>query len=296
MRKIESSGLDLNLLIALRSLLKHNQVAAAAHECGVTPSAMSRSLTRLRKAFGDPLLTSVGRSLKPSNRALALVDELDEVLRRIDQLSRPVGFDPLTSDRAFRIACTDYEASVLLRPLVAQLRDKAPRVRLHLFNGGDLGVGVLQDRTAEVAILSPDGHYPWAKRRTLLREEFITLIPKSALPLTRKSYLALPHAVLATDEPEPNPIDALLDKPRRHIACRARSFAMAIELACAGHWAANVPVRLIRDVVLPDHMCLSKPVMPLPSFEVSMFWHVQTDKDVGLQWLRQCIVELAASR
>lgn len=52
MRKIEASGLDLNLLVALQMLLKHSQVSAAAIACGVTASAMSRSLARLRQALG----------------------------------------------------------------------------------------------------------------------------------------------------------------------------------------------------------------------------------------------------
>jgi len=295
MRKIEAVGLDLNLLIALQMLLRHNQVAAAAVACGVTSSAMSRSLARLRLAFADPLLTPVGRALAPTNRALELMPELEDILRRIDRLSSPSTFDPMRSGRAFRIACTDYETTTLLLPLVQQLCDIAPGVRLHLINGGDLGVNSVQDQTAEIALLSPDGEYPWAKHKMLLRESFMSLVPKTALPLTRKGYLELRHVVLATGEPEINPVDALLDKDRRQIACRAQSFTTAIDIACAAHWAFNVPERLIRHVPLPEHMCLIKPVITVPEFEVGMYWHIQTDKDPGLRWLRSCIAGVAAS-
>jgi DNA-binding transcriptional LysR family regulator len=292
MRKIESTGLDLNLLIALQMLLKHSQVAAAAAACGVTPSAMSRALRRLRLALGDPVLTPVGRALVPTTRALALMPELDEILQRISQLSGPSVFDPHKSQRAFRIACTDYEITVLLAPLMRQLRCSAPGVRLHLLNGGDLGVGSLENQVAELALLSPDGNYPWAKRRILLRESLMTLVPKSALPLTRSSYLDLHHVVLATEEAEPNFVDERFNSHPRHIACRVRSFASAIELACAAQFAFNAPARLIKGMQLPDHMAVVEPVIPIPEFEVAMYWHTQTDKDPGLQWLRSCIAAI----
>ena len=295
MRKIEASGLDLNLLVALQMLLKHSQVSAAANACGVTASAMSRSLARLRQALGDPLLTPVGRDLVPTSRALELMPELDDILRRISQLSNPAVFDPHSSERAFRIACTDYEITTLLVPLVQQLSESAPGVRLHLLNGGDLGVGGLENKVAELALLSPEGTYLWAKRKLLLRESFLTLLPKSALPLTKDRCLNLHHVVLATGEPEPNPVDAGLSQHQRHIACRARSFASAIELACAAHWAFNVPARLIERMQLPQHMCVVKPVIEVPDFDVAMYWHTQTDKDPGLQWLRGAIAALASS-
>lgn len=47
---------------------------------------------------------------------------------------------------------------------------------------------------------------------------------------------------------------------QRHIACRASSFASAIELACAAHWAFNVPARLRHEMQLPQHMSVVKPV------------------------------------
>lgn len=292
MRKIDALGLDLNLLIALHHLLQHRQVAAAASACGVTPSAMSRALTRLRAAFDDPLLCAVGRTLVPTSRALVVGPELAEILQRVQALNAPTLFDPATSDRVFRIACTDYEINVLLAPLVKRLRLVAPGLSFHLLNGGDLGVDSVQG-DAELALLSPDGIYPWAKRRPLLREQFKTLVPKAALPLTQKRYLGLQHVLLATGEAVANPTDATFGMHQRKIACRARSFSSAIELACAGHWAFNAPQRFLKNMSLPDHMTVVQPTLAIPDFDVAMYWHPKEDKDPGLQWLRQRIVEVA---
>ena len=54
---------DLNLLTALDALLTEASVAAAARRLRLSPSAMSRTLARLRAATGDPLLARAGRGM-----------------------------------------------------------------------------------------------------------------------------------------------------------------------------------------------------------------------------------------
>ncbi|WP_158696597.1 LysR family transcriptional regulator, partial [Cronobacter malonaticus] len=51
---------DLNLLFALDVLLAEKSVAAAARRLNLSASAMSRTLSRLREATGDPLLVRAG--------------------------------------------------------------------------------------------------------------------------------------------------------------------------------------------------------------------------------------------
>ncbi|RRQ75808.1 LysR family transcriptional regulator, partial [Streptomyces griseofuscus] len=63
---------DLNLLFTLNALLSEGSVAAAARRLQLSPSAMSRSLARLRQVTGDPLLVRAGRGLVPTPRALEL--------------------------------------------------------------------------------------------------------------------------------------------------------------------------------------------------------------------------------
>ena len=53
--------IDLNLLTALDVLLAERSVTSAAKRLGLSPSATSRTLARLRTATGDPLLVQAGR-------------------------------------------------------------------------------------------------------------------------------------------------------------------------------------------------------------------------------------------
>ena len=79
---------DFNLLLTLDVLLSEGSVAGAARRLRLSPSAMSRALSRLREVTGDPLLVRAGRSLVPTPRAIelrsqvgALVDGANAVLR-----------------------------------------------------------------------------------------------------------------------------------------------------------------------------------------------------------------------
>ena len=56
-------SVDLNLLVVLDALLTERNVSRAGQRIGLSQSAMSAALSRLRDLFGDPLLIRVGREL-----------------------------------------------------------------------------------------------------------------------------------------------------------------------------------------------------------------------------------------
>jgi DNA-binding transcriptional LysR family regulator len=80
---------DLNLLITLDVLLAEGNVSRAAKRLHLSPSAMSRTLTRLREATGDPLLVRAGRGLVPTPRALKLRDQVGRIVEEATEVLRP---------------------------------------------------------------------------------------------------------------------------------------------------------------------------------------------------------------
>ena len=80
---------DLNLLVALDVLLADGSVTGAARRLGLSASAMSRTLARLRAATGDPLLVRAGRGLVPTPRAAELRDRVHELTRDVQAVLRP---------------------------------------------------------------------------------------------------------------------------------------------------------------------------------------------------------------
>jgi DNA-binding transcriptional LysR family regulator len=82
---------DLNLLIALNALLSEGSVSRAAERLGLSESAMSRTLARLREATGDELLVRAGRAMVPTPRALALRERVKELVEEASAVLRPAG-------------------------------------------------------------------------------------------------------------------------------------------------------------------------------------------------------------
>lgn len=124
---------DLNLLVACEALLTERSVTRAAKRLNVTQSAMSAALKRLRAAFQDELLVQSGRSMIPTPNAQALAPRIGEAIRDLRGLiSAGTVFDPATSRRRFRIAASDYIATVLLVPLMAKLGVGAPGVSMDI--------------------------------------------------------------------------------------------------------------------------------------------------------------------
>ena len=126
-------GFDLNLLLAFDVLLEERSVTKAARRLNVTQSAMSASLKRLRDALGDPILLQHGKTMVPTPHGLALAPDVALSIAGLRRLIQPSGvFDPATSSRVFRIAASDYIATVALAPLLQELEREAPALKLEI--------------------------------------------------------------------------------------------------------------------------------------------------------------------
>src|SRR5687767_12331852 len=104
--------LNLNLLLALDALLTTSSVTRASEQMKVTQSAMSGSLSMLRTYFNDPLLVPVGKKLYRTTLAEQMAEPLRAVLSELEALAamKP-GFEPISSQRTFRIMASEYGVS-----------------------------------------------------------------------------------------------------------------------------------------------------------------------------------------
>src|SRR5262245_60969007 len=132
MHVVQLSGVDVNLLVPLHALLETKSVARAARQIGLSPSATSHALARLRALFGDPLLVRAGRQLVRTPRAEALQERCRHAVESLhDVFADDLTFDPKTMKRAFRVATTDHVQLMLLRSVDRLLATEAPGVDLY---------------------------------------------------------------------------------------------------------------------------------------------------------------------
>jgi DNA-binding transcriptional LysR family regulator len=118
---------DGGLLLIFRELLLRRRASAVAGQLGLSPSAISHALTRLRDAFGDPLFIRRSHGLEPTQRALELGPQIEQLIKLLGAaVGGDNGFDAGESHRRFRIVCPDHIASMLGGPLAAAFGREAP--------------------------------------------------------------------------------------------------------------------------------------------------------------------------
>ncbi len=156
---------DLNLLLALVALLEERNVTAAAERLGITQSAASRALARLRRQFDDPILVRAGGGMVPTERADAMKGPLQAVLDDLGTLLA-IGHDvdPRAIDREFRISSDDYPLVALPDGALDRLQHDAPGARVRvlppsaddevLLAGGELDLALHRGRVAAAGVVS----------------------------------------------------------------------------------------------------------------------------------------------
>lgn len=128
----ELAKIDLNLLISLQVLIEEGNVSRAAERLHITQPAMSKTLSRLRLLFDDPLFTRASHGMQPTPRAEELAQNLSEVLSGISQLVSRTEFDPATAQGEISFALSEYIGVTLLPALAKRLQSQAPHLNIRV--------------------------------------------------------------------------------------------------------------------------------------------------------------------
>jgi len=290
-------GVDLNLLLVLQALLEERHVTRAATRLGLSQSATSHALSRLRELYGDPLLVRAGRELTLSPRAERLLPRLSQGL---DELGAAVAdepaFDPRTARHHFKLGSSDYGQVVLLPRLLARLARDAPGVEISV-NGDSHLPELLESGEIDLAV-TPSSIPRSLQTRTLFTEDFVCMVKRrSALArgkLSLSRYLAARHVVVAPSGTPGSLVDNVLSQRglSRQIALRVPNFLVAPIVVSAADYINTGPARLARHLAEVYPLTLLPPPLPLPDFEIKLTWHARLDHDPAQRWLRQVILDL----
>lgn len=194
-------GLDLNLLVALETLLTEKNVTRAAQELHLSQSATSCALTRLRSHFGDELLIPVGRRFILSNRAEALLPVVRSILAQVDQqVIRDDRFDPATASQLVKIMVSDYVSLTVLQPGLAQISRNAPRLRFEIVPVDTQPSLAIETHSVDI-LIAPEPFASALHPKTLyFDDDYVCLVDaRNTLcgdQLSLEQYLALPHGVV----------------------------------------------------------------------------------------------------
>ncbi len=174
----ELRRLDLNLVLALHALLVERNVSIAAERLGVSQSAASQSLAKLRRHFDDPLLRRVGRQYQLTSLATELKPRVEEVVHGLgDVLRTDADFDPRATEREFVVSMSDYAAAVLGGPLVTSLAQTAPGARLRFDPMPEPGLDVLKETIRHCdGVVAPRSETPPGPDVPLFSDEWCCIV------------------------------------------------------------------------------------------------------------------------
>ncbi|MFD0417363.1 LysR family transcriptional regulator [Streptomyces sp. NPDC127108] len=286
--------MDLNLLRVLDALLQENSVTRAAERLGTSPAAASRTLARLRRAVGDPLLVRAGQGLVPTPRAVELRDEVSALLRGCDNVLRPgAGFEAVHLQRAFTVQATDLLLAGLAGPLTERIRAEAPDVDVVFLPEALEGGTALREGTVDVELGVLAHLDPEIRTQSLVRRPLVG-VARSGHPLFQKRidarrFAAADHIGISRHGKRLGPIDQALAE---------RGLRRRVAVVVPSHTGAMLLARDTDLVALTLTGCLPGPTaalglrtfplpLDLPPIDLGMAWHPRNSADPGHRWFRE---------
>ncbi|MVO83610.1 LysR family transcriptional regulator [Streptomyces sp. p1417] len=292
------SGVDLNLLLALDVLLDERSVRGAAARLHLSEPATSRTLGRVRKALGDPVLVRAGRQMVPTPYALAVQAEVSAVVERARAVFAGPGAQDLRAlSRTLTVVGQDAFAAAWAPRLFARAAAQAPGVRLRFLPESHLSAPVLRDGTADLEVGVIDTVAPEV-RVEHLRDDVMMGVVRPGHPLldaevTPERFAAGDHLAVSRKGRMSGPVDAALAE----LGLRRKV------VGNVGTYPASLFILLHTDLVglsmswarpLTDTLGLVTFPLPLelPPLTLGMAWHPRNDADPAHAWLRGCVREL----
>jgi DNA-binding transcriptional LysR family regulator len=298
---------DLGHLEVLEILLEEESVSRAAERLNLSPSAVSRSLAKIRRSLQDEILVPSGRSLILTQRGRDLKDRIKKIVDESRVILSPqADFDPATMKRVFRIRAADPITAIMGKNLLTAVSQKAPFSALVFLAEGDEDQESLRNDTIDCDIgVAGDLGLEFISQ-TLFSYRYVSVFmkklkPKSG-PMSLDAFCSYPHVVVSRRGKTFVLIDEELRKMGRQrsvlgtVATFQQAFVIASQVECI--------------VVAPDlfvsrmkgYFKLASSELPIstPPVKVALTWHPRYQSDQEHRWFREliktCPVSGGASR
>ena len=311
---------DLNLLRVFDVLLEERNVTRAGARLGLTQSAVSHALNRLRYSLGDELFVRGPSGMQPTARALEMGPQVHAALNQLQAALTYPDFDPATSERRFTVSAGVYACGVLAPPVVGRLAHDAPLAELALVAQTPDVLERLDARRLDFLIGSVITAPERFGRDTILTETLSWVVRAGhplaqAQPVDLEMLVSVPHVVIAKSPPglseedvsphslvsqasweDAGAFDAALaaEGLSRRIGVRVPDTYSALAIASRSEMAALIPRRLALLSAQSGRVELIEPPYPSPSVEMNMIYLKERLNEPAIAWMRELILRVAA--
>lgn len=286
--------LDLNLLTVLDALLTEGSVMGAADRLHLSSPAVSRSLGRIRKLTGDDILVRTGRTMTPTPYALAVRDQVSELVRQAGAVLAPShDLDLAALERTFTLQCHDALTTALAPLLLAAIAERAPGVRLRFLAETAADTDDLRHGRVDLEIGATTPELPEIRTETVGADRLVVVLRADhpyAGRLDLATYAAQPHLLVSRRGRLSDPVDELLagHDLRRHVVAAVGTTASALRVAGHSDAVLTAPEVMCRPLVTAFGLVTEPLPAPLrlPPVPIVCNWHQRYDTDAGHAWLR----------
>jgi DNA-binding transcriptional LysR family regulator len=295
-------SLDLNLLPVLAAIYDQRSVSTAARHLGMSQSAVSTALSRLRAKYRDPLFHRTGHGMEPTLRMHGLIGPLREALAKVDgTLTSEAVFHPKMTERTFTFAMSDLGEMVFMPKILRRIRDLAPRatVRSVAASAPQIERGL---ETGEIDLAV--GYFPDLREKSfqekhLFYHHFVCLLrtshPIRATTLSLPQFLHLEHAVVYGAGRSYEIFERFLKakKIHRRVVLQTPHFMSIPSIISQTDLIVTVP-HAVGVFVRNAHMNIRivQPPMRTPKIDLKLHWHRNFQRDPKNRWLRELVAGL----
>jgi DNA-binding transcriptional LysR family regulator len=301
MSDIDSNNIrrmDGGLLLVFRGLLRRRRTTLVARELGLSQSAVSHALTRLRELFADPLFVRRSHGLEPTRRALELMPRIDALIDQIgNTLKRHAAFNPAESERRFVLSAPEFITSLIGAKLVKTFRKLAPKASFVVdFISPEPALEALRRGEVDVA-LGPFGPLPSGFVSEIIFNDHYCVVARRGHPelkgrISLAQYARIGH-IYAHAESESSPSERI-ETPDIALRAMVPRWLTVLTMVAASDAIATCPQRFAqRQAKLLGLQILKPPFVPL-TIEVRALRRAGSE-DQGVDWFLDCIREAVAA-
>ena len=288
------------LLSTFQALFEHRSVVRAAEALGVTQSAVSKHLSKLRQWFNDDLFLRTSEGMQPTLKAISIRDNVQSILRGIESLSEDTVLEPSMLRGEFVLSTTDEVRRQLLPPLLKKIEEEAPLLRLTLIPlSSDYAYPYLETGRVQL-VISVNWHAPSALiQKQLWQDSFVCVLAnKNKLAdkaLSLEDYTRASHLLVAPLGQAHGYIDDLLlaqQQTRRNIRLSLPNFCEVTPELLGAENLVTLPLSVAKTLASDSRLCIKELPLEVPSFAYYMFWHQRFTHHPLNVWMRDNILAI----
>jgi len=297
MSSMNIASVDLNLLKVFEALHDEASASRAALRLGVTQSAVSASLRRLREVYDDQLFVRTGRGLAPTLRANQLKPVVSDALDKCRQslaMVEPEGSH--FEGRSVALGLSDDFEIAFGRRLMESIRHSAPGLRLIFRQTHSQIVGTaLMERSIDLAVASGGFAERLLSRRVLGEGGYLCLAdPASLAPgqrtLSLEEFIAREQILVSSGGFIGMVDEGLSSLGLSRTVCASTTHFAALPYLLKGTDAiSTIPAHAAEAVAQIAGLALLECPLPMPRYPIELGWRTSTQLDSAVLKVRETI-------